>query len=62
MDLYLIHLIFISVCAGGSYMWGRYDGVEKGHKDVLYDLLERKIVSPQTLFEHYGKEHENTGN
>lgn len=53
MELYLIHFIFISVCAGGSYWYGYYVGAKTGQSDLLYDLLDRGLVTSKQLIDNY---------
>tara|TARA_B100001939_G_scaffold334181_1_gene334892 strand:+ start:248 stop:424 length:177 start_codon:yes stop_codon:yes gene_type:complete len=53
MDLYLTHLIFITVCAGGSYWYGYYNGQKQGEANLLYDLLDRGLVTSKQLIDNY---------
>ena len=50
MDLYLTHFIFITLCAGGSYLWGFLAGEKNGSKRSIElflddnDLNEKAII------------------
>lgn len=53
MDLYIIHLIFISVCAGGSWFVGYMHGEKKGSSITIERFLEDGLVTEKQLRDKY---------
>ena len=53
MDLYIIHFIFISVCAAASYLYGERQGKKQGHSEMVEDLLLRNMVTREDLNKEY---------
>ncbi len=53
MDLILTHIIFIVVMSTVSYLWGEYAGKELGRKEMVFDMLDRKLVTPEQLNKEY---------
>lgn len=53
MDLILIHVIFIAIMSTVSYLWGEYAGKELGRKEMVFDMLDRKLVTPEQLNKEY---------
>lgn len=53
MDLILIHVIFIAIMSTVSYLWGEYSGKELGRKEMVFDMLDRKLVTPEQLNKEY---------
>tara|TARA_B100001996_G_C18662731_1_gene593696 strand:+ start:326 stop:499 length:174 start_codon:yes stop_codon:yes gene_type:complete len=53
MDLILTHLVFIVVMSTVSYLWGEYAGKELGRKEMVFDMLDRKLVTPEQLNKEY---------
>ena len=36
-----------------SFLWGQKDGREKGQRDMVFDMLERKLVTTEQLEKEY---------
>lgn len=53
MDLFITHLIFITVCATGSYLYGERSGRKIGHQEMVTDMLNRKLVTELQLNKEY---------
>ncbi len=53
MDLYIIHVIFITVMASVSFLWGEWSGRSKGREEMVFDLLKRKLVTQKQLEQEY---------
>ncbi len=53
MDLILTHIIFIAIMSTVSYLWGEYAGKELGRKEMVFDMLDRKLVTPEQLNKEY---------
>ena len=53
MDLKLIHVIFIAIMSTVSFLWGEYTGRLKGQKEMVFDMLDRKLVTPEQLNKEY---------
>ena len=51
--LLLIHVVFITVMSAVSFLWGQKDGREKGQRDMVFDMLERKLVTSEQLEKEY---------
>jgi len=56
MDLYLIHFIFITVCAGGSYLWGFLAGEKNGSKRTIELFLDDNLITEKQITDLYGQE------
>jgi len=56
MDLYLIHFIFITVCAGGSYLWGFLAGERNGSKRTIELFLDDNLVTTKQIQDLYGQD------
>lgn len=54
MDLYLIHFIFISVCAGGSYIVGYLKGEKSGSQRTVELFLDDNLVTLKQIENNYG--------
>ena len=55
MDLLTIHVVFIAIMSTVSFLWGEYSGKEKGRKEMVFDMLERRLVTPEQLNKEYMK-------
>ncbi len=53
MDLLITHVVFIAVMSTVSFLWGEYSGKEKGRKEMVFDMLERRLVTPEQLNKEY---------
>lgn len=53
MDLLITHIIFITVCATGSYLYGEYQGRKIGHQEMVIDMLNRNLVTQNQLNKEY---------
>jgi len=53
MDLLITHFIFITLCATGSYLYGEYQGRKIGHQEMVIDMLDRKLVTQDSLNKEY---------
>ena len=47
MELYIIHLVFISACVGGSW----YAGMKYGRGQMLEDLMDYELFTLKDLKE-----------
>jgi len=56
MDLYLTHFIFITLCAGGSYLWGFLAGEKNGSKRTIELFLDDNLVTEKQITDLYGQE------
>lgn len=54
MDLYIIHFIFITICAGGSFLWGYLHGEKNGSARVVELFLDDKLITLKQINKHYG--------
>ena len=45
MDLYIIHFIFISLCAGGSYLYGFLKGEKSGSQRTVELFLDDNLIA-----------------
>ena len=52
-DLLIIHILFVTICAGVSFLWGEYEGRRKGQQEMVFDMLERKLVTLKQLNKEY---------
>ena len=53
MDLLITHIIFITVCATGSYLYGEYQGRKLGNQEMVIDMLNRNLVTQNQLNKEY---------
>lgn len=53
MDLYLIHFIFITVCASGSYLVGYLKGEKSGSQRTVELFLEDNLVTLEQIENNY---------
>ena len=53
MDLYIIHFIFISACAGGSFLWGFFAGEKSGSQRTVEVFLDDKLVTLDQIEKNY---------
>ena len=53
MDLLITHIIVITVCATGSYLYGEYQGRKLGHQEMVIDMLNRNLVTQNQLNKEY---------
>lgn len=53
MDLLITHFIFIIVCASGSYLYGERQGRKIGHQEMVIDMLDRNLVTQDSLNKEY---------
>ncbi len=49
MDLFLIHVIFISACVYFSYR----SGEKSGRVQMVEDMLDRNLITTKDLVEYY---------
>ena len=54
MDLYLIHFIFITVCASGSFLVGYPKGEKSGSQRTVELFLEDNLVTLEQIENNYG--------
>jgi hypothetical protein len=52
-DLFLIHFIFIVVMSAVSFWWGGLEGQKIGQRQMVFDMLERKLVTEEQLTKEY---------
>jgi hypothetical protein len=52
-DLLIIHILFVTICASVSFLWGEYEGKKKGQQEMVFDMLERKLVTIKQLNKEY---------
>jgi hypothetical protein len=53
MDLYIIHFIFITLCAGGSYLWGFMAGEKSGSQRTVELFLDDNLVTLDQIEKNY---------
>ena len=53
MDLYIIHFIFITVCAVGSYLVGYLKGEKSGSQRTVELFLEDNLVTMEQIKNNY---------
>tara|TARA_B100001113_G_scaffold243153_1_gene200034 strand:+ start:57 stop:224 length:168 start_codon:yes stop_codon:yes gene_type:complete len=53
MDIYIFFMCFLAVATTVSWQWGEMTGRRLGQKDMVLDMLERKIVTTEQLEKHY---------
>jgi len=53
MDLYLIHFIFITVCASGSFLVGYLKGEKSGSQRTVEIFLEDNLVTLEQIENNY---------
>ena len=53
MDLLITNFIFITLCATGSYLYGEHQGRKIGHQEMVIDMLDRKLVTQDSLNKEY---------
>ena len=53
MDLYLIHFIFITVCASGSFLVGYLKGEKSGSQRTVELFLEDNLVTLEQIENNY---------
>jgi len=53
MDLFLIHFIFISVCAGGSFAWGFMAGEKNGSARTIELFLDDNLITEKQIRDNY---------
>ena len=49
MELYLIHIIFISACVFFSYWSGHRAGSHDGRSQMVEDLIDRNLLTVDKL-------------
>ena len=52
-DLLIIHILFVTICAGVSFLYGEWSGRKKGQQEMVFDMLERKLVTIKQLNNEY---------
>jgi hypothetical protein len=52
-DLFLIHFIFIVVMSTVSFLWGEWSGRKQGQREMVFDMLDRKLVTQEQLAKEY---------
>ena len=55
MDLYIIHFIFISLCAVGSYIWGFMAGEKSGSQRTVELFLDDKLITLDDINKNYNQ-------
>tara|TARA_B100000927_G_scaffold86688_1_gene69884 strand:+ start:439 stop:627 length:189 start_codon:yes stop_codon:yes gene_type:complete len=53
MDLYLPHLIFITICATGSFAYGWMVGKKNSHREVIEVFLARGLITKEQLLKSF---------
>lgn len=53
MDLYIVHLFYITACVSFCYYAGYESGRKKGTRETINVLIDDKVVSPEKLKEYY---------
>ncbi len=53
MDLFLIHFIFITVCAGGSFAWGYMSGEKNGSARTIELFLDDNLITEKQIRDNY---------
>ena len=52
-DLLIIHILFVTICACASFLYGEWSGRKKGQQEMVFDMLERKLVTIKQLNKEY---------
>jgi len=55
MDLYLIHFIFITVCAVGSYLYGFLKGEKSGSQRTVELFLDDNLITLDDINKNYNQ-------
>jgi len=53
MELYLIHVFFISACVLCSYWSGHKAGAAEGRSQMVTDMIDRNLVTIDKLKKEY---------
>ena len=53
MDLYIIHFLFISLCAGGSYLYGFFKGEKSGSQRTVELFLDDNLITLDDINKNY---------
>jgi len=55
MDLYIVHLLYITACVSTCYYMGYRNGKQKGSRQTLNMLIADRLLSADRLEKFYGK-------